>query len=44
MNSGIVRIDQIMSILLIMNNHRLGLLLHTTHAEHNLVKLKLYIS
>ena len=38
MNSGVVRLDQIMSILLIMNKHRLHLLLRCFgHAEHNLI-------
>ena len=44
MNSGVVRLDQIMSVLIIMNKHRLNLLLGYcfAHAERNLIKLKLY--
>ena len=39
MNLGVLRLDQIMSILLTMNKLRLCSLF-TAHAEHNLIKLK----
>ena len=45
MNSGVVRLDHIMSILITMNNHRLQSLTAVfcfTQAEYNLIKLKLY--
>ena len=46
MNSGVVRLDQIISVLLTMNKHRLHAIFTAvfcfTHAEHNLIKLKLY--
>ena len=45
MNSGVVRLDQIMSIFA--NNEQASLAVFTvvfcfTHAEHDLIKLKLY--
>ena len=39
MISGVLRLDQIMSILLKMNKHRL-LVFFTAHAEHNLINKK----
>ena len=40
MNAGVIRLDQIIPILLTMN--RYGLQFCFVHAEHNLIKLKLY--
>ena len=40
MNLGPARVYQIMSILLTMNKHHL---FYFVHAEHNLIKLKLYL-
>ena len=44
MNLGVLRLDQGMSILQRMKKHRLQslLLFCFTHAEHNLIELKLY--
>ena len=46
MNSGVVRLDQIMSILLIMNKTSLAFTAAFcfAHAKHNLIKLKLNIN
>ena len=41
MNSSVIRLYQVMSILLTMNKHHLFCFVH---AEHNLIKLKLYIN
>ena len=44
MNSGVARLDQKMSILLTMNEHRLPFLLLFcfTHAGHNSIEVKLH--
>ena len=45
MNSGVVRLDQIMSILLTMNKHRFAVFTAAfcfAHAEHSLIKLNLW--
>ena len=46
MNSGVVRLDQRMSILLTMNEHRLQslILFCFTHAGHNSIEVKLHVT